>query len=131
MPSRPVVPKKPAKLAKKEDLKGPVSTHASAKQFKQKLTEANSRISHLESLLEERVRVIDTQHELLVNTDEQYNYIDAQDRVIADLKSEIAKLQKKISAQSVVIRRLNGDTEEGGDGAEQAPRGRGWFLLYS
>ena len=32
-PSRPVVPKKPAKLTKKEDLKGPVSTHASAKQL--------------------------------------------------------------------------------------------------
>ena len=95
-PSRPVVPKKPAKLTKKEDLKGPVSTHASAKQFKQKLTEANSRISHLESLLEERVCVIDTQHELLVNTDEQYNYIDAQDRVIAYLKSEIDTLTRSI-----------------------------------
>lgn len=95
-PSRPVVPKKPAKLTKKDDLKGPVSTHASSSKFKQKLMEANSRISHLESLIEERVRVIDTQHELLVNTDEQYNYIDAQDRVIADLKSEIDSLTRSL-----------------------------------
>ena len=40
-------------------------------------------------------------------------------------RTEIAKLQKKIAAQSAVIRRLNGDAEEGVDGGEQAPKGRG------